>query len=260
MKLKNLKAHNRRSTSKGEESKTLVELEDIQTDEDGSQIKVLIAKKRKRSKMFTQAEQTLLQSLVEKFSECLDISQTREAIANRNRSWQSIHEEFNAAKLNIYRELSELKIKYKNMKSNGLNFNCSESHDQSLITAVEGEYETPITLPKKANLRLKPAETPLKMVKMNKSPKKKAIEYVKMDEDSEDEFDTEDDIDDLTFIPMAKTSKYSPKVETAVADKEEIRLRKENLLLKNACLKKKERLLELQIAIAERNLRRQVNR
>lgn len=37
---------------------------------------------------------------------------------------------------------------------------------------------------------------------------------------------------------------------------EETRIRKENLLLKNAVLRKKERLLELQIALAERNLRR----
>lgn len=36
------------------------------------------------------------------------------------------------------------------------------------------------------------------------------------------------------------------------------KIRKENLLIKNSVLKKKERLLELQIALAERNLRRQI--
>ena len=45
---------------------------------------------------------------------------------------------------------------------------------------------------------------------------------------------------------------------TSHEDKEVEKIRRENILLKNAVLRKKERLLELQIALAERNLRRQL--
>jgi cyclopropane fatty-acyl-phospholipid synthase-like methyltransferase len=51
-------------------------------------------------------------------------------------------------------------------------------------------------------------------------------------------------------------SYQNQRVTTTKDELDEARVRKENLLLKNACLKKKERLLELQIAIAERNLRK----
>lgn len=45
---------------------------------------------------------------------------------------------------------------------------------------------------------------------------------------------------------------------TSGDDREIEKIRRENLFIKNSVLKKKERLLELQIAIAERNLRRQI--
>lgn len=50
----------------------------------------------------------------------------------------------------------------------------------------------------------------------------------------------------------------SNKRNVSEDDKEIEKIRRENVLLKNAVLRKKERLLELQIALAERNLRRQL--
>lgn len=55
--------------------------------------------------------------------------------------------------------------------------------------------------------------------------------------------------------PPPKRAKMSEEIDD---NKEIERIRKENLLIKNSVLKKKERLLELQIALAERSLRRQI--
>lgn len=62
----------------------------------------------------------------------------------------------------------------------------------------------------------------------------------------------------MNFYPFQYPQPTPVAVRSPVVteDKEETRIRKENLLLKNAVLRKKERLLELQIALAERNLRR----
>lgn len=263
MKLKNLKAQNRRNTGNKSSDSTL-EFDEIHTDEDKSLIvrNVQIVKKRKRGKMFTQEEQELLQSLVQsKYSECLDISQTREAIANRKSSWFAIHEEFNAAKLNIPRDLAELKIKYKNMKSNGKNFNCSERplfHQSSLDTLTYTIEEELHSVAGKSNTPMKSSKTSLTPAR-NKKLQKVVVQSVpSLDEDdTEDEFDTEDDMDDLNFIPLKKSKlTYAKAQPMSTISNDETALRRENLMLKNACLKKKERLLELQIALAERNLRR----
>jgi hypothetical protein len=57
-------------------------------------------------------------------------------------------------------------------------------------------------------------------------------------------------------LPIPKKT-ITPVVAAAPSeDKEDARIRKENLLLKNSVLRKKERLLELQISLAERTLRR----
>lgn len=300
MKLKNHKAQNRRNAGKTdfEETEACEEIEEI---EDDSQIvsKVVHVKKRKRCKMFTREEQELLQILVEKYSECLDTSQTRDAIKNRKNSWQTIHDEFNAASLNIPRDLSELKIKYKNMKSNGTSFTlevqASSSAENTYIELQEFETSPPTEVyspiqkkpvqvvtstAKRANIKRELAA----LKKSNKSEvegidvqimpsahrrlKRNTIEIEnQFENDSDDEFDTDDDdLDDLEYVPTLKKSKFSninqplkgeiASTSKTTLDRDEARIRKENLLLKNACLRKKERLLELQIALAERNLRR----
>lgn len=278
MKLKNIKAQNKKSVSVCGE---VIEFEEVPADEtcfDQSPVvtKINVATKRKRGKMFTQEEQDLLQTLVTKYSECLDTSQTREAISSRKSSWETIQKEFNAAKLNIARDLSELKIKYKNMKSNGTNFNVSSSEQEEKSSfrdsncsfrfeIVEAQTVDPIA--QKVVTRQKPPvvvvetkeiEPPSKVQKLYKA--RNSYTY----DDSEEESETDDDVDDLEFVPELKRKKIislatptnSKKLST-LDDEEEIKLRKENLLLKNSCLKKKERLLELQISIAERQFRRE---
>lgn len=296
MKLKNYKAQSRRNTEKPEVEDTET-YEEIEETEDGTQVinKVVFVKKRKRCKMFTQEEQELLQALVEKYNECLDTSQTRDAIRNRKSSWQTIHDEFNAAGLNISRDLSELKIKYKNMKSNGTSFSVeskgSSSMDNNTYIELHQIEESPPTKTiqtinsstvKKARTQRKPivflkkelASSEVSEIHMEILPDSNLNQRIKsnievrnqFENETDDDYETEDDLGDFDFVPTLKKSKISHinqplrrdigSSSISSIDRDETRLRKENLLLKNACLRKKERLLELQIALAERNLRR----
>lgn len=182
MKLKNLKSQNKRGKTESDDET----IEQHVVDEDGKVQKYVIVKKRKRCKMFTQEENDLLQRLVEKYSECLDTSQTRSAIENRTRSWQNILDEFNSANLNITRDMNELKIKYKNMKSKGTNFKVEDSSDH-IIDEIMIEPQSPI----------KPTITSTAKKSTRREQQQKVnLEILASLEDSDDEFDeSADDID-----------------------------------------------------------------
>lgn len=180
MKLKNLKSQSKRGKLESDDET----IEQHVVDEDGKVQKFVIVKKRKRCKMFTPEENELLQKLVEKYTECLDTSQTRSAIENRNKSWQSIVDEFNAANLNISRDINELKIKYKNMKSKGTSFKIEDTSDQIINEEIIIEPQSPP----------KPITSTVK--KPRNLQQKTRLEILASLEDSDDELDESgDDID-----------------------------------------------------------------
>lgn len=78
--------------------------------------------------MFSNEETSLLQELVEKYFYCLDTSLTRDSLEQRNKAWETITEEFNRARVNdLHRDMSELKIKHKNMRAQRLSFKTEDA-------------------------------------------------------------------------------------------------------------------------------------
>lgn len=91
----------------------------------------------------------MLQELVEKYFYCLDTSLTRDSLEQRNKAWDTITEEFNRARVNdLHRDMSELKIKHKNMRAQRLSFKTEEAgnsavNEQSYIDFEPISDETP---------------------------------------------------------------------------------------------------------------------
>jgi len=255
MKLKNLKAQNKRM--KLEPSEVLHESElNASTDSVAEQKQKAT---RKRSKMFAVEESMLLQELVERHLYSLDTSYTRDSLELRHKAWRAIADEFNKAKVgDVERDINELRIKHKNMRAQRINLKnenevvevayVEEEHIpddadmpenvQSKIASTKNNEATPVHT---AIYRVVPARPP----RSSAPPRNYAA--ILDDLDSSDDFS---DDDDFAPQPVRKQPRPAPALS------EEERIRKENLLLKNAVLRKKERLLELQIALAERNLRR----
>lgn len=137
MKLKNLKAHNKKLKVEDITVEKLDECQDSEQDTSineskSGQKKVL----RKRSKVWSSEETDLLNELVEKHFHCLDTSLTRESLSLRSQAWETIVSEFNAAKDDAihHRDINELKIKLKNMKAKRTNFKTeSESGNPQFI-------------------------------------------------------------------------------------------------------------------------------
>lgn len=194
MKLKNLKSHNKRSKLDSDEETFEQQVID---EEDGQVKKYLIVKKRKRCKMFTPEENDLLQNLVEKYNECLDTTQTRSAIENRTKSWQSIVDEFNAANLNISRDINELKIKYKNMKSKGTNFKVDNDNTSEVVEDVVYLQPNEIeTSPPKLNLVTSTAKKATRNLNSSVVERAKTnIQILDSLEDTDDFDESDDDID-----------------------------------------------------------------
>ncbi|CRK90811.1 CLUMA_CG004501, isoform A [Clunio marinus] len=237
MKLKNLRAVKKRmnlSDSKEDNQDT------SQDSICGDEISDEPSSKRKRSKTFTDEEVELLQSLLQKHFLSLETSLTRESLGLRQNAWKIITEEFNKADLNGHRDMYELKIKYKNLKA--LRFKKENDATDSAVTYEEVHLESSqdeTIVPETKNERSK-----VKFVKtVEKTPKQQA-RVVTVE-------DYSDIIDDYDILDEFQTPQQNTSITSEVD-----RVRKENVFLKNAVLKKKERLLELQIALAERNLRR----
>lgn len=247
MKLKNLKAQKRRL--KMDDGDATAEDEN---EGDSEQDESVTSKKsgRKRTKIFNQHETQLLQDLFdEHIGTHLDSSLSRESMEAKYKAWGVITEEFNKANVSeIPRETQELKIKYKNMKAFRTNQLCKSEAAEPVEEAVLH------ILPESSVVRkLRPISQPatqsIKIISSStvSSPQKSRVYDIVMESD-EPEYEYIEDCDD-DDIPLVR--KTNPE-----DDKEMERIRKENLLLKNSVLRKKERLLELQISLAERNLRR----
>lgn len=249
MKLKNLKAQKRRLKMDDEGAGTAEDEADSEQDESVASKK----SSRKRTKIFTQQETRLLQELFdEHIGTVLDSSLSKESMEAKYKAWDMITDEFNKAQVSeVPREVQELKIKYKNMKAFRTNQLCKSEGNESVEEAVV--HILPERLPIR---RLRPLSQPttqsLKLIPVtnaNTPQKNSAYDIViESEEPHEYEYITEDCEDD--DMPIIR------KPTNTEDDKEMEKIRKENLLLKNSVLRKKERLLELQISIAERNLRR----
>lgn len=157
MKLKNLKAQGKRVKTEDNSMVERLDGEESEQDEsinnespksvslrrsifeDGSITSSIQKVSRKRSKIWTAEETDQLTDLVEKHFHCLDTSLTRESLGLRSQAWDSIVEEFNISKsLAAKRDMSELKIKLKNMKAKRTNFKTEsdsghEAVEQSFI-------------------------------------------------------------------------------------------------------------------------------
>lgn len=247
MKLKNLKAQKRRLKMDDDSAATAEDEADSEQDESVTSKKSA----RKRTKIFTQQETRLLQDLFdEHIGTALDSSLSKESMGAKYKAWDLITEEFNKAQVSeVPREVQELKIKYKNMKAYRTNQLCKSEGNESVEEAIVH------ILPESSVVRkLRPATHPstqsIKIISASsaKSPSKSQI-YDIMVESEEPEYEYIEDCDEDDMPLMRKAANPDD-------DKEMERIRKENLLLKNSVLRKKERLLELQISIAERNLRR----
>jgi Myb/SANT-like DNA-binding domain len=143
MKLKNLKAQTKKVKL---EDTTIVErLDDCQDSEHDTSIETKpLGQKvtRKRSKVWKVEETDLLKELVEKYCHCLDTSQTRESLELRISAWETITEEFNRSKDNsTHRDMSELKIKLKNMKAKRSSFKTESESGQSFVEQSYIEVE-----------------------------------------------------------------------------------------------------------------------
>lgn len=230
--------------------------------------------------MFSPEETSLLQELVEQHFYCLDNSLTRESLDLRNKAWETITEEFNKAQVNdVQRDMTELKTKHKNMKAQRYSFKTEseggrsaieESYIESDAIAEENLMERKLRS-KGSGLSTNKQSSPTRPYRVLRAPAptsnhKKSIEAILDSLDPSCDYSDEDDVSSFLMQPnfinfLSITFQYPPinrkQPSTSSSEEKEIeRIRKENLLLKNSVLKKKERLLEIQIALAERNLRR----
>ncbi|KAG5681977.1 hypothetical protein PVAND_011376 [Polypedilum vanderplanki] len=195
---------------------------------------------RKRCKKFSKTECDLLLNLYEKHCQGLDSSCSASSIKRRSEAWKLLTEDFNKQQTtNIRRDENELKIKIKNIKA------MKVKSEPSMENIKQSNSPTSVSL------------TPIKVVEVKKSIHPSNVVSSKIDNYSnidivttEALYEDEDDYEEEYIQPMP--------MQRNDEDKELERVRRENILLKNAVLKKKERLLELQIALAERNLRRQI--
>ena len=198
---------------------------------------------RKRGKLFATEETLLLQELVEQHIESLDTSLSRESLDNRQKAWEALTEEFNKHEVaNISRDIAELKIKYKNMKAQRSNDNYKTEHilEQQVVHIISQDNTI-----SKGRVISQTSQNDRIMTNSVESPSKNRSYDVLLETIDQDY----DFIEEEEYSPPAHKSNGDD-------DKEMERIRKENLLLKNSVLRKKERLLELQISLAERNLRR----
>lgn len=176
--------------------------------------------------------------MIEQHIETLDTSLTRENLDLKNRAWEIVTDEFNKAQpSDFHRSLGELKIKYKNLKAQRLN-EAIRMESEHLK-----EENTVVHIMPESSADRKPLRGTILNQSMSarSSSQNKAYEVIVENVDSEFEYVEEEYVSKSTED-----------------DKELERIRKENILLKNSVLKKKERLLELQISIAERTLRRDI--
>lgn len=271
MKIKNIKAQSKRTklefvdTDANDESNDNHQYED-HGDGDGSgtdfKFSILNAK-RKRCKKFSSGDCDLLIELYEKYCTGLDTSSAATSVKRRNESWDMLTNEFNHRQTNgIMRDQAELRIKIKNLKAMRVKTEPNDSGSTVFeASQIEAKVEasTPIVQTIIHNRALAQQtsqqhnETPLRIVASHSGGTTTSVRHKNHDiatpgDGYYDEFEVE-------YIQQKpKATKNSDTDDS----KEIERIRKENLLIKNSVLKKKERLLELQIALAERNLRRQI--
>lgn len=273
MKIKNVKAQSKRTKLE------FVDTEDVHQegseandndqyeDESGTDFKFSILNgKRKRCKKFSKGDCDLLIELYEKYCTGLDTSSSAASVKRRNDAWECITNEFNHRQSNgILRDQAELKIKIKNLKAMRVKSeptdNQTSMYEPSKIEA-NVETSTPIikqtiihnrALAEQTSQQHHHDEPPLRIV-----ASQSGIQNTRRGNDdiqpTGDGFYDEFEVEYVQQQPPKVTNVNPPQDESREIE----RIRKENLLIKNAVLKKKERLLELQIALAERNLRRQM--
>jgi hypothetical protein len=144
MKLKNIKATSKRSKPE------LLEMADSEDsdDQDGGdddernkdrrskdsvEFKLNFPGKRKRCKKFSKQDCDLLITLYDKYCTNLDNSTSFSSIKRRNDAWDKVLNEFNSKQRSgIERELSELKIKIKNLKALRIKMEPNDSNDTSI--------------------------------------------------------------------------------------------------------------------------------
>jgi hypothetical protein len=155
--------------------------------------------------------------------------------------------------------MMELKTKYKNMKR----FTLKSDKEEPRILNQESTTEEAAPSPqKKVRIIGVTGLSESTPVILSKKPNSESKSYYSGLDELDPTWDNSDD--DVSFSKSSQDlnliffsfPQYPQVSVNSTIDKQDEAIRKENLLLKNSVLRKKERLLELQIALAERNLRR----
>lgn len=102
-------------------------------------------KARKRCKKFTKAESALLETLYEKHFFGLDSSCSATSVKKRSDAWTNITKSFNEQNSGVSRDISELKIKIKNIKA--MRMKGEQSMTNSRISTDE-TFTTPVLVSK----------------------------------------------------------------------------------------------------------------
>lgn len=145
--------------------------------------------------MFSNDETVLLQGLVEKHFYCLDTSLTRDSLDLRNKAWDIITEEFNKAQVNgIQRDMSELKIKHKNMRAQRFNFKSEGDTSNSTVNQTYVEIDPMPEENLSRSLRSKAPESSATHKSNDERPRAQRYEAILDGLDSEDYSDDDDDV------------------------------------------------------------------
>ncbi|CAG9802058.1 unnamed protein product [Chironomus riparius] len=236
----------------GNDTNDEYEMDVSQTDEDTKPIISHCSsngsnKTRKRCKKFTKEECDLLLSLHEKYCANLDTSSTANSVKKRQEAWDNLTYEFNDLQSSgVTRECNELKIKYKNIKA--LKVKTEPMESQTIVNNMrvfnESDSSSKAVVEDRKIISTRPIRS------LQNPAVTKTFAHLANSTATNDMFYDDDDYEE--------DFNHGNHKQPTHEDKEVEKVRRENILLKNAVLRKKERLLELQIALAERNLRRQL--
>lgn len=270
MKLKNIKAQSKKTKLEFVDTEDANEESDNDQYEDNADgegsatdFKFILNGRRKRCKKFSKGDCDLLIELYEKYCTNLDSSSSAVSVKRRNDAWECLTNEFNHRQTNgIHRDQAELKIKIKNLKASRVKTEPNDTASVFETSSVEANVEASTPVLKTiihnrslAQTNQQRQDTPLRIVASHGSNPNVRRHEDHAPASTGDGFYDEFEVEYIQQPPKAQSSSNA----TSSNDSKEIeRIRKENLLIKNSVLKKKERLLELQIALAERNLRRQI--
>lgn len=216
--------------------------------------------KRKRCKKFSKAECDLLIELHDKYCHNLDSSSAPNSVKKRHEAWENLTNEFNIRQTSVnglLRDQGELKIKMKNLKAMRVKSEPSESSAVFEITSKTENFEASTPIVKNITRSDQHHQQPSNPIRIVTSSTQLANKDINNIDTPQEPYYDEFEVEYINQTPsQSKPSLNS--VKSVNNDQEIERIRKENLLIKNSVLKKKERLLELQIALAERSLRRQI--